>query len=57
MKRQLQLVDTIKNKYPKMNDYELLNKQSNDWEKAHKAFEMKVKYNKINKIHPITNLT
>ena len=53
MKRQLQYVicDSIKKKYKKMN-YELLNKQSLDWEKAHKAFEMKVKYNQMYKIQP-----
>ena len=57
MKRQLQYVicDSNKNKYKKMK-YELFDKYSNDWEKAHKAFEMKVKYNQMYKIHPITNL-
>jgi len=47
MKRQLPYCDTIKNKFPRMNDYEVLNNQFTDWEKAHKVFELKIKNNQV----------
>lgn len=53
MKRQLQYVicDNIKTKFPRMNDYEVLDRQFTDWEKAHKVFEMKIKNNQVFPLH------